>query len=131
MQAQFHYLQKHALKMLTLAIYHGDIVPATHCQNCGVSATNRELDGHHEDYSKPLEVIWLCRICHKKEHNRDGQYNHRNAPKMKKAIEWMKTHPEHIDTESRVLADLIGVSHTLANDARKVVKSSNNGHIGN
>lgn len=21
-------------------------------------------DGHHEDYSKPYEIIWLCRICH-------------------------------------------------------------------
>lgn len=46
----------------------------------------------------------------------------RPSPKMKKAIEWLRQHPEHLETESRVLAEMIGVSHTLANDARKVVK---------
>lgn len=30
------------------------------CQQCGALKT----DAHHEDYSKPLEVIWLCRRCH-------------------------------------------------------------------
>lgn len=55
----------------------------------------------------------------------------RPTPKMKKAIEWLQEHPEHIDTESRALADLIGVSHTLANDARKVVKYRLNGHGNN
>ncbi len=55
----------------------------------------------------------------------------RPSPKMKRAIEWIELHPEHIDTESRELANLIGVSHTLANDARKHVKYSSNGHSEN
>lgn len=27
------------------------------CQTCG---TKRRLEMHHADYSKPLEVVWLC-----------------------------------------------------------------------
>lgn len=34
------------------------------CAECGNPDTQR----HHKDYSKPLEVIWLCADCHKKLH---------------------------------------------------------------
>lgn len=125
MYAKFHYLQKHAQGMMTLAVKNGDLIPATHCEDCGKPADGRALDGHHHDYSKPLEVTWLCRSCHKYEH---GAYPDRPSRKMKQAVEWLQSHPEHIETESRALGELIGVSHTLANEARKQVKFSANGH---
>lgn len=34
------------------------------CQVCG----DPKSEGHHEDYSKPLDVVWLCRIHHKELH---------------------------------------------------------------
>jgi hypothetical protein len=37
----------------------GDLVPEP-CILCG----RTDVDGHHEDYSKPLDVIWLCRRHH-------------------------------------------------------------------
>lgn len=27
---------------------------------------------HHEDYDKPLEIVWLCQPCHKQHHKKLG-----------------------------------------------------------
>lgn len=40
----------------------GVLVKPDCCQRCGEPA--RRLEKHHEDYSKPLEVEWLCPKCH-------------------------------------------------------------------
>lgn len=37
-------------------------------QPCVVCGSTKNIDGHHEDYSKPLEVTWLCRKHHKIRH---------------------------------------------------------------
>jgi len=34
------------------------------CGECG----SEKVHAHHEDYSKPLEVEWLCARCHRKRH---------------------------------------------------------------
>lgn len=35
------------------------------CERCG--ATER-VEAHHEDYSRPLDVNWLCKDCHAQRH---------------------------------------------------------------
>lgn len=47
-----------------MALYHGKI-KKTGCIVCGDKA-----QAHHEDYSKPLEVIWLCQTHHAEHHAR-------------------------------------------------------------
>ena len=45
------------------AIKKGDLVRSP-CIRCG---EDKSL-AHHEDYDKPLEVMWLCQPCHKQRH---------------------------------------------------------------
>ena len=35
---------------------------------CKVCRTSYGIHGHHEDYEKPLEVVWLCRKHHEELH---------------------------------------------------------------
>jgi hypothetical protein len=53
-------LRAHSIKQR--ALESGLLVCPTGCQNCGSSVVR--LDAHHPDYSKPIEVTWLCRKCH-------------------------------------------------------------------
>lgn len=39
------------------------------CQQCGSSPTH----AHHDDYTKPLEVRWLCAACHRQWHIENGE----------------------------------------------------------
>jgi hypothetical protein len=40
------------------------------CQDCGINSfeTGRLMQGHHTDYAKPLDVVWLCGSCHSRRH---------------------------------------------------------------
>lgn len=35
------------------------------CSQCGGTVM---VEAHHDDYNKPFEVRWLCRICHRRWH---------------------------------------------------------------
>lgn len=50
------------------AIEKGLLIKPNSCQICG--KTNCEIQGHHHDYSKPLDVIWVCTECHGKLHRK-------------------------------------------------------------
>lgn len=52
-----------AQKLVNLAIKKGELKRLP-CQHCG----NPKSEGHHVDYSKPLEIQWLCKKHHMKWH---------------------------------------------------------------
>jgi len=43
----------------------GKIVKPNYCSRC--NGTGR-IEAHHPDYDFPLNIVWLCKICHHKEH---------------------------------------------------------------
>lgn len=46
----------------------GKLIRSEFCEKCGISSQFAKIHSHHHDYSKPLEVIYLCVRCHFMEH---------------------------------------------------------------
>ena len=57
-----------ARKILNYHVSKGHIIKFDACQECG---SKERIHGHHENYSKPLEVIWLCNKCHQRRHRKN------------------------------------------------------------
>lgn len=55
-----------ARKLVHNAIKDGKLV-----RGCCVICGKEKAHAHHEDYSKPLEVIWLCRRHHNQQHKQN------------------------------------------------------------
>lgn len=56
-----------AHKKLTAAVDCGRITRPTKCSDCGSFG---KVEAHHEDYSRPLDVLWLCGPCHRLRHRK-------------------------------------------------------------
>jgi len=64
------YRQRHpekyqATNAVNNAIRDGKLIRPDHCEECNIECTPH---GHHDDYSKKLDVRWLCNDCHKQWH---------------------------------------------------------------
>lgn len=58
--------KSHAHYAVKVALGRGDLERPSRCEVC---ARLIEVIAHHDDYDKPLEVRWLCRHCHGREHS--------------------------------------------------------------
>lgn len=57
------------------AVRDGRILKPDHCSKCGEFQPSRNIHAHHNDYSKPLDVVWLCVQCHVDTHSPDQEEN--------------------------------------------------------
>ena len=65
-----------ARRCVEAAMKAGVLVRPDHCSGCGCSDSEHRIEAHHNDYSRPLDVIWLCTPCHRR---MDAQRRRREA----------------------------------------------------
>lgn len=53
--------KRNANSKLRYAINTGKIMRPNNCSECNKKC---KPDGHHLDYNKPLDVLWICSACH-------------------------------------------------------------------
>ena len=55
--------RRKAHSAVSKALRHGTLLKEPCCR-CG----NEKSVAHHDDYDKPLDIMWLCQPCHKQRH---------------------------------------------------------------
>lgn len=59
-----------ASRVLRYHVRNGLIQKPDKCEQCSRRCRKRLIHGHHSDYNKPLDVRWLCWLCHHKLHRK-------------------------------------------------------------
>lgn len=60
--------KKQARRIVQQEVRAGRLTRPHNCSYCGRLA--RRIHAHHEDYSQPLLIEWLCTKCHGTRHSR-------------------------------------------------------------
>ncbi len=70
--------KERAKRLVRSALEKGHLTRPATCAACGKPPEpdrygRRVVQAHHHDYSRPLDVEWLCRVCHASEHRALGR----------------------------------------------------------
>ena len=55
-----------ARRVVEAAINAGELIRPEFCSGCGCSNAEHRIEAHHCDYTRPMDVIWLCTPCHRR-----------------------------------------------------------------
>lgn len=66
-------IKRSAHNKVAIAVKNGELIKPMSCECCGVFTDT--LHAHHCDYSKPLDVNWLCVQCHNDWHKNNTAIN--------------------------------------------------------
>lgn len=59
--------KRKAVRLVEAAVRSGKMLKSP-CKLCD----NPNTEAHHKDYSKPFEVVWLCKRCHENTHHKNS-----------------------------------------------------------
>jgi hypothetical protein len=59
-------IKEKARSKVQTALRNGSLIRPSICEDCKKDVF---VEAHHEDYSKPLDIQWLCKDCHWKRHS--------------------------------------------------------------
>ncbi len=62
-------VQKACYSVYHKALRYGAINRPYYCSRC---RRRKKIHGHHKDYNKPLDVSWLCKVCHGQVHSEES-----------------------------------------------------------
>ena len=71
-----------ARSLLSNAVCDGKIIRPNKCSLC--LCENSKIEAHHPDYSRPYDVVWLCKSCHFVVHGRIKIHRERLNPETPK-----------------------------------------------
>ena len=69
--------RRYVRQAVQTAVSKGELFKPNCCELCKEKCNPQS---HHVDYGKPLQVVWLCAICHGKVHRKDHVLNPNNNP---------------------------------------------------
>ena len=75
-KAKYKWSERNAKKnwvsnVVNNAVRDGVLAKPNSCSVCGKSRCR--IEGHHDDYDRPLSVTWLCSKCHRDWHKENGE----------------------------------------------------------
>lgn len=96
---------KRAQNQLGFAVREGELMPKD-CERCWRKRFDaqgrRKTVAHHEDYAKPLEVVWLCRRCHMKRHK---EMERERVTLLSKNVSSMNVSRVHTQSSNRITVE--------------------------
>lgn len=73
--------QDRAQNLAEKAIQRGVLIRPAHCSGCGevpkpYKDGRSAIQAHHDNYTRPLDIRWLCKRCHHEWHTRHKAVGH-------------------------------------------------------
>ena len=65
-----NYRLKNKIKLFAHQMVYKAVQSGVLIKGCCVVCGNQSTHGHHEDYNKPLDVVWLCALHHREHHSK-------------------------------------------------------------